>query len=1003
MLGRVLNTTGTSLRQVVKVQTGRNLTARMISSSSIVRQSTQSDIFSPLDTFERRHNAPGAKDVTNMLKVVGVDSVEELVTKMVPQNIALGRELNIDAHYSESEMLKELKRIAGENKVFRSYIGMGYHNTIVPAVILRNLMENPGWYTQYTPYQPEISQGRLRSLLNYQSMICDLTKLDISNASLLDEGTAAAEAMMMAYSVNDGAKRTIVIDGSCHPQTIACVKSRAEPFNINVVVVNGEIDLSKYKDDLFATMIQYPNTFGEIKDIKTLADETHKHKGLFLVASDLMALTLITPPGELGADISFGNTQRFGVPFGYGGPHAAFFACKDEYKRKMPGRLVGISRDSKGREALRLALQTREQHIRREKATSNICTAQALLANMATMYAVYHGPQGLKNIAQRIHTFTSILAKGAEEAGHSVVNKTYFDTLTIRLNKVSADKLNDIARSKQINLRKIDDHTVGVSLDETVNKQDLADLLSIFGAKSSADTLAEKQGYNSITTAKNYGNQRVSPYLTTKVFNSYHSEAEMVRYLFHLQSKDLSLVNTMIPLGSCTMKLNATSEMIPVTWPEFNNVHPFAPLEQAQGYQKLFKDLQNDLCEVTGFDNVSLQPNSGANGEYAGLRVIRAYLQSIGQGHRNVCLIPVSAHGTNPASAQMCAMEVVAVKCDEKGNLDMEDLKKKAEAHKDKLAAIMITYPSTFGVFEKGIKEVCELIHSYGAQVYLDGANMNAQVGLCRPGDYGADVCHLNLHKTFCIPHGGGGPGMGPIGVKKHLAPFLPGHPVVPTGGSQAIEPVAASPWSSSSILPISWAYIKMMGKDLKKATQFALLNANYMMKRLEGHYKIVYTNEGGFCAHEFIIDIRPFKSSSGIEAIDIAKRLQDYGFHSPTMSWPVANTLMIEPTESEPKEELDRLCDALIQIRKEIEEVENGKQPRVGNVLKNAPHTIEDITSSEWKHSYPREVAAYPLPYLREKKFWPSTSRIDDAYGDKNLVCSVCTSGMSEFEEVKN
>jgi len=975
---------------------------RTLTTSSFLRQASQSSVtghvLAPLDTFQRRHNGPSAEEVPKMLKVIGVNSIEELIDRNIPANIRVTKKLNLDEPVSESQLLTKLKKIASQNKIYRSYIGMGYHGSLTPTVILRNLMENPGWYTQYTPYQPEIAQGRLESLLNYQTMVKDLTGMDISNASLLDEGTAAAEAMMMSYSSMKEHRSTLLVDSACHPQTIACVQSRAEPFGIKVVLVsNLKFDYDAHKGDVFGVMLQYPNTYGDIHDFSSVAKEAHKHGALVSVATDLLALTVIKSPGELGADISFGNSQRFGVPLGYGGPHAAFFAVKDALKRKMPGRLIGVSRDAQGNNALRLALQTREQHIRREKATSNICTAQALLANMAAMYALYHGPTGLRDIAQRVHTAANILATGAKEAGHKVKNALFFDTLSIEV-KGGADNIVKKALEKGINLRKIDNATVGVSLDETITQEDLADLLNVFGSKSTPAQISSSLNLKSIDDTKQYGTQRTSPYLTHKIFNTFNSETEMLRYLHKLQAKDLSLTTSMIALGSCTMKLNATTEMIPVTWPEFSNIHPFAPLDQTQGYQTLFQQLQKDLCEITGFDNVSLQPNSGANGEYTGLRVIRAYLNSIGQGHRKICLIPYSAHGTNPASACMCNFDVVPIKCDKKGNLDEDDLRAKVEQHKSNLACIMITYPSTFGVFDTGIKEACEIVHKAGGQVYLDGANMNAQIGLCRPGDYGADVCHLNLHKTFCIPHGGGGPGMGPIGVKSHLAPFLPGHPVVPqVGGKQAIGPVAAAPWSSSSILPISWSYIKMMGSGLRDATEYAILNANYMKARLEGHYKILFQNKHNLCAHEFILDISPFKATSGIEAIDVAKRLQDYGFHSPTMSWPVTGTLMIEPTESEPMGELDRFCDAMIGIRKEIHDIETGKMPRDNNPLKNAPHTTQ-VLSGEWNRPYSRQQAVFPLPHLKEYKFWPSVSRIDDSYGDRNLVCA-CPVQMSDFK----
>lgn len=953
--------------------------------------SATGNVFAPLDTFERRHNGSAPHEVNDMLSTLGLKTLEDLVDRTVPNNIRMNGGLKMDPSVTEVALLKQLKAIAQQNQIWRSYIGKGYYNTFTPNVILRNIMENPGWYTQYTPYQPEISQGRLESLLNFQTMVTDLTGLDIANASLLDEGTAAAEAMMMAYTHTKQTKHTFFVDKDCHAQTIACLKTRADPFNIKVVV--GDFDKFDVNvDDLCGALVQYPSSSGLIRDYSVFAEKIHAKNGLLVVASDLLALTLLKTPGEFGADIALGSAQRFGVPLGYGGPHAAFFACKDEHKRRMPGRLIGVSKDAHGHVAMRLSLQTREQHIRREKATSNICTAQALLANMAAMYAVYHGPKGLRDIAQRVFTMTNVLREGIRSAGHTVNNGEVFDTLTIKT-KGPASAVVSSAASKHINLHKVDDHTVSLSLDETVTEDDLKDLFEVFGVpKTVTPSSVAKQlkidSLHSLNVSDTF--RRTTPYLTHDVFNSYHSEHELLRYLYRIQSKDLSLTTSMIPLGSCTMKLNATTEMIPVTWPEFSNIHPFVPENQAKGYHTMFQQLQRDLCEITGFDAVSLQPNSGAMGEYTGLRVITEYLKNIGQSHRNVCLIPVSAHGTNPASAMMSGLEVVVVKSDERGNVDFADLKAKAEKHKDRLAAVMITYPSTFGVFELGVRDVCNLVHSLGGQVYLDGANMNAQVGLCRPGDYGADVCHLNLHKTFCIPHGGGGPGMGPIGVKSHLAPFLPSHPVVATGGTQGMGPVAAAPFSSASILTISYAYIKMMGgQGLRRATQMALLNANYMRKRLEGHYKVLFTNENGMCAHEFIIDVRDFKSRNGVEAIDIAKRLQDYGFHSPTMSWPVANTLMIEPTESESKHELDRFCDALISIRQEIAAIEKGEQPRDNNLLKNSPHTARVLASDDFKAPYTREQAAYPLPYLRASKFWPSVSRVNDTYGDLNLTCT--------------
>ncbi|KAJ3299184.1 hypothetical protein HK104_009788 [Borealophlyctis nickersoniae] len=945
-----------------------------------------------------------------MCKTIGVESLDDLVERTVPTNIRIKEPTKLGPGVSETEVLERLKFIASKNKVYKSYIGMGYTGTITPKVILRNIMENPGWYTQYTPYQPEISQGRLESLLNFQTMITDLTGLSVANASLLDEGTAAGEAMLLSFSHGKGKKNIFFVDQACHPQTIACVKTRAEGFGIKVIVGDYEIfDFANNKGNVMGVLIQYPTTDGRVLDYESFVKKAHDHGALVACATDLMSLALLKPPGEFGVDIAFGNSQRFGVPLGYGGPHAAFFAVRDKHKRRISGRLIGVSKDVDGNPAYRLALQTREQHIRREKATSNICTAQALLANMAAMYAVYHGPEGIRNIAQRIHNLTTIFAEGVQRLGHVVKTPAFFDTITIEL-KYDAEDLVIAAADAGINIRQVGARTVSVTLDETVTKEDLYDLLKVFATASFEETyrlgskkqyfisvpllddLAVEVGVTSEKPAHSFAPNlaRTTPYLTHEVFNSYHSETEMLRYLQHLQNKDLSLANAMIPLGSCTMKLNATTEMIPVTWPEFANLHPFVPVDQASGYRIMLQELEYALSEGTGFDQISLQPNSGAQGEYTGLRVITAYLKSQGQHKRDICLIPVSAHGTNPASAAMAGLRVVTVKCDEQGNLDLEDLRAKAEKHKEHLAATMITYPSTYGVFEDGIVEACKIIHDNGGQVYMDGANLNAQMGLCKPAEIGADVCHLNLHKTFCIPHGGGGPGMGPIGVKKHLAPFLPGHPVVKTSGELAIGPVSAAPWGSASILPISWAYLKMMGDEgLKRATQVALLNANYMRKRLEGHYKVLYTNKNGFCAHEFIVDCRPFGATADIEGIDIAKRLHDYGFHSPTMSFPVPNTLMIEPTESEGKAELDRFCDAMILIRKEIQAVEEGKQPKGNNVLTNAPHPIDTLITEKWDRPYTREEAAFPMPSLRRRKFWPSVRRVDDTYGDRNLICT--------------
>ncbi|KAI9598532.1 glycine dehydrogenase [Syncephalis fuscata] len=953
----------------------------------------------PLDTFPRRHIGPDVVDKEAMLKLLGLESLEDLVRRTIPEDILMSQPLQLPSALTEQEFLTHAHKVAAKNKVNKSFIGMGYHGTVVPTVILRNIMENPGWYTQYTPYQAEISQGRLESLLNYQTMISSMTGLPIANASLLDEGTAAAEAMAMCYSQarskSKGERDTFVVDAACHPQTIACVKTRAEALNIRVVVkdlaaVQGSdvnTVLASDAERLCGVLVQYPTTYGDVHDYTQLADAVHQNGADLVCAADILSLALLRAPAEFGADIAIGTTQRFGVPLGYGGPHAAYFACADRYKRLMPGRVVGVSRDTEGRPALRLALQTREQHIRREKASSNICTAQALLANMSAMYAVYHGPKGIQAIAERVHRLTNVLAQTITAAGGQVKNSHFFDTLTVEV--ASAEQVIQAAEAKQINIRHIDAHTVGITLDETTIEADLRALASVFNATETQLATAIQSVASHTEPALSAPTRRTSSFLEHSIFNTHHSETELLRYIHLLQSRDLSLTHSMIPLGSCTMKLNATSEMIPVTWPGFSNIHPFAPIEQVAGYAQLFKELESDLAEITGFDAVSLQPNSGAQGEYAGLRVIRAYYAARNEAHRNICLIPVSAHGTNPASATLAGLRVVTVNCNKDGSLNLDDLTKKLDKHRDNLAAIMITYPSTYGVFDSNVRDVCKLIHEAGGQVYMDGANMNAQVGLCRPGDIGADVCHLNNHKTLCIPHGGGGPGMGPIGVRSHLAPFLPGHPVVKTGGDQAIGPVSAAPYGSASILPISWAYIRMMGpQGLKQATEIAILNANYMRARLESHYSVLYKNNHGMCAHEFIIDVRGITTATGIQAVDIAKRLQDYGFHAPTMSWPVSNTLMIEPTESESKQELDRFCDAMISIRKEIAAIESGELSRDDNPLKNAPHTVETLLGN-WSRAYSREQAAFPLAYLRRQKFWPTVGRVDDSFGDRNLICS--------------
>ncbi len=930
------------------------------------------------DTFANRHIGPDPTEIEEMLAALGFDSLEAVSDAAIPTAIRMEGDLDIPTGLSERELLNKARTLADQNRVFRSYIGMGYHGTITPPVILRNVLENPGWYTQYTPYQAEISQGRLEALLNFQTVITDLTGLPLANASLLDEGTAAAEAMTMFAGAHRSKRATFFVDDRCHPQTIAIVQMRAEPVGINVEVSDWRsFDAD---NDTIGALVQYPNTDGQIIDYRAFAERLHAAGTYLAVAADLLSLTLIEAPGQWGADVSLGSSQRFGVPMGYGGPHAAFFACTDNFRRQMPGRIIGISQDSHGNPALRMALQTREQHIRREKATSNICTAQVLLANIASCYAVYHGPDGLKGIAEYVHGATISLASALGNAGHEILTTDYFDTLRVR---PSGDATILMARARDefaINLRDFKDGSVGLSLDETVTAENLSDLVGLFGG---SETHAASGVYEGALP-------RTTDYLTHPVFHEHRSETEMLRYLKRLENRDLSLAHSMIPLGSCTMKLNATAEMIPVTLPGFSNLHPFAPTDQAKGYQTMMRELRDWLAELTGFAAVSLQPNSGAMGEYAGLLTIRAYHKARGEGERNVCLIPSSAHGTNPASAVMAGMHVVVVKANDRGEVDVDDLRVKAEEHAVDLAALMITYPSTHGVFETTIREMAEIIHANGGLVYMDGANMNAQLGLCRPGDFGMDVCHLNLHKTFSIPHGGGGPGMGPIAVTEELAPFLPGHPVVDSvGGSEGIGPVAAAPYGSASILLISWAYCAMMGGDgLKRASQLAILNANYMAKRLDGHFEVLFRGPGGLAAHEFIIDVRPFQRAD-VTAEDIAKRLIDYGFHAPTMSWPVAGTLMIEPTESESKAELERFCDALISIRAEIQAIELGLADRGDNVLKNAPHTASHVIANDWSHPYSREQAAYPAPWTRDAKFWPFVGRVDNAYGDRNLVCS--------------
>ena len=939
------------------------------------------------DHFVSRHLGPNQDETHDMLKAIGVSSLEELIDQTVPKQIRLTKKLKLPAAISEREILNEVRNIASKNEVFKSYIGMGYYGCITPTVILRNILENPSWFTQYTPYQAEIAQGRLEALLNYQTMISDLTGLPVSNASLLDEGTAAAEAMHMFHASRpDGHGNKFFVSQECFPQTIDVLKTRANPLGIEIVT--GDHKTFSHTSEFFGALIQYPACDGEIYDYKDFCMQIHDNRGFVVVAADLLSLALLTPPGEWGADVVVGSSQRFGIPMGYGGPHAGYFSTKDDFKRKMPGRIIGVSIDAHGKRALRMALQTREQHIRREKATSNICTAQVLLANMAGMYAVYHGPEGIKNITLRINHLAATLGSILKKLGFKTLNKYFFDTLKVQLNSPSQmNKLKKYAVSEKINLRYIDGLNVGISLDETTSENDVKEIAALFAkVKGVSAPSVRLSSQNSLPSNLN----RTTPYLRHPVFNTHHSETDMLRYIKSLENKDLSLANSMIPLGSCTMKLNATTEMIPVTWPEFGDSHPFAPVDQAAGYHQIFKELESFLNAITGFAATSLQPNAGAQGEYTGLLVIREYLKSIKQSHRDVTLIPSSAHGTNPASAVMAGMQVVVVKCDDHGNIDLPDLKAKAEQYKDRLAALMVTYPSTHGVFEESIKEMCAIIHQNGGQVYMDGANMNAQVGLTSPAIIGADVCHLNLHKTFCIPHGGGGPGMGPICVARHLAPFLPGHSVIKTGGNKRITAVSAAPWGSASILLISYIYIRLMGPDgLTDATKYAILNANYIKSKLHGHYEALYSGTNGRCAHEMILDTRVFKTTANVEAIDIAKRLMDYGFHAPTVSFPVPGTLMVEPTESEPKQELDRFCDAMIAIRKEIEEIENGTADKENNVLKHAPHTIETLVAEDWQHPYSREKAAYPLPFLRTNKFWASVGRVNDAHGDRNLICS--------------
>jgi glycine dehydrogenase len=937
------------------------------------------------DEFIGRHVGPDDGAIAEMLRVVGAASLDELIAQTVPERILSKTPLNLPGPRTEADVLAELERIAGRNRLLRSFIGQGYHGTRTPGVILRNVLENPAWYTAYTPYQPEISQGRLEALLNFQTMVADLTGLPIANASLLDEATAAAEAMLLARRHAKSRSNTIIVAGDCHPQSIAVIRTRAEPLGIEVKV--GFAPDLMQQGDYFAVFAQYPATSGQVHDMRPHVAEAHAKGALFLVAADPLALTLLEAPGAWGADVVVGSSQRFGVPMGYGGPHAAFMACRDEFKRSLPGRLVGVSVDAHGNRALRLALQTREQHIRREKATSNICTAQVLLAVMAGLYAVYHGPSGLKRIAQRVHALACVLAEGLRKLGFAPVAERFFDTLAVPLGD-RKDELLALARERGVNLRDFGAWpAVGIAFDETHGAADVESLIAVFATIAGKPAPSLSDCERDARSALPPELERKTPFLTHPIFNTLHSETEMLRYLRRLADKDLALDRTMIPLGSCTMKLNATTEMIPVTWPAFGALHPFAPADQTQGYTELIRGLEAALAEITGYDAVSVQPNSGAQGEFAGLLAIRAYHQARGEGHRKVCLIPQSAHGTNPASAHMAGMEVVVVDCDDHGNVDLADLRAKADAHAADLAALMVTYPSTHGVFEDTITDICDIVHARGGQVYLDGANLNALVGVARPGKFGADVSHLNLHKTFCIPHGGGGPGVGPVAVRAHLAPYLPGNP---SGSSGAVGPVSAAPFGSAGILPISWAYIALMGgPGLEHATRVAILSANYIATRLNPHYPVLYAGRGGRVAHECILDIRPIKDATGISNEDIAKRLIDYGFHAPTMSFPVAGTLMIEPTESESKAELDRFVDAMIAIREEIRAVERGELDRDDNPLRNAPHTARMCLSEHWAHDYTRERAAYPLPSLHAAKYWVPVGRVDNVHGDRNLVCS--------------
>ena len=937
--------------------------------------------------FIARHLGPDAREQHLMLQSLGYDKLESFINAVVPANIRMQEELDLPDSFSEVDALQALEQIAGKNRVCKSYIGQGYYNTHTPGVIQRNILENPAWYTAYTPYQAEISQGRLQALLNYQTMVSDLTGMDIANASLLDEGSAAAEAMLLCMRMSKSKSQKFFVDSNCFPQTLEVLKTRAEPLDIELV--SGKPD-EALNEEYFGMLIQYPGADGSVEDYGDLIATAHEQKTVVCMAADLLGLLLLKSPGAMGADVVIGSTQRFGVPLGYGGPHAAYIATREQFKRSLPGRLIGVSQDSRGKAALRLALQTREQHIRREKATSNICTAQVLLAVMAGMYAVYHGPEGLKKIAQRVHTLTAILAAGLHYCGIEISNKKFFDTLTLKTGE-DTQAIHEAAREQGINLRVIDDESLGISLDECTSREDVQALWSLFSDEAVDFAEAEAEASAGIDEAL----LRDDEILDHEVFNTYHSETELLRYMRKLADMDIALDRAMIPLGSCTMKLNATSEMLPVTWPEFAGIHPFAPAEQTAGYQQMISELEDMLCKITGYAAVSLQPNAGSQGEYAGLLAIRAWHRSRGDNQRNICLIPSSAHGTNPASAQLCGMKVVVVKCDDMGNVDLQDLRDKAEQHSEELAAIMVTYPSTHGVFEEGIRELCKIVHDHGGQVYMDGANLNAMVGLCQPGKFGSDVSHLNLHKTFCIPHGGGGPGVGPVAVAEHLAPFLPGHAML---SKEEVGAVASAAWGSAGILPISWMYIKMMGgRGLRLASEVAMLNANYIAERLKHSFPVLYSGENGRVAHECIIDIRPLQEEAGISVDDIAKRLIDYGFHAPTMSFPVPGTLMIEPTESESLQELDRFCDAMQQIRAEIAQIAQGDFPADDNPLHNAPHTADMVSADEWTHPYSRELAAYPLDSLRDNKYWTPVGRVDNVFGDRNLVCA-CPP-MSEYE----